>query len=555
MPRAPAAPPPIARAALYLRVSTGRQAESDLSIPDQRRQLTAYCEAKSWAAAAEFVEPGNTATDDKRPAFQAMIDMATEKPAPVDVILVHSFSRFFRDQFQFEFYVRKLARNGVRLVSITQELGDDPMSLMMRQIMSLFDEYQSRENAKHTLRAMRENALQGFWNGSRPPLGYRVVVAETRGAKVKKKLEVDQVQADKIRLMYRWALHGEGSSGPLGVKSITAKLNAQGIRTRDGGKFGVSAVHAILTRRSYIGEHHFNRRNSKTNERKPESEHAVGSIPAIIERAEFDAVQEVLKRRNKTFMHPRFVTSSVLLGGIAFCGLCGGAMTLRSGKGGAYRYYTCSTRARVGPTGCDGFTVRMDKLDETVALHLETRLLEPSRLAELMTNIIDRRQDWVEKRRAHIGDLRRRESETDAKLTRLYAAIEEGIADLSDPALKARIVELTRTRNDAKAEVERAVAALEKLGPSITPELLEAFAEATRQALRREDGTYCRDLLRAVAQRVEITSPTTLNICGSRIELLKTLASRGGVESAAVDVRGSVPGWRALQDSNLRPFA
>jgi site-specific DNA recombinase len=26
---------------------------------------------------------------------------------------VHSFSRFFRDQFQFEFYVRKLAKNGV----------------------------------------------------------------------------------------------------------------------------------------------------------------------------------------------------------------------------------------------------------------------------------------------------------------------------------------------------------------------------------------------------------------------------------------------------------
>jgi site-specific DNA recombinase len=50
----------------------------------------------------------------------------------------------------------------VRLVSITQELGDDPMSNMIRQIMALFDEYQSRENAKHTLRAMKENARPGF---------------------------------------------------------------------------------------------------------------------------------------------------------------------------------------------------------------------------------------------------------------------------------------------------------------------------------------------------------------------------------------------------------
>jgi site-specific DNA recombinase len=98
-----------------------------------------------------------------------MIDAATTKPPAFDVILVHSFSRFFRDQFQLEFYVRRLAKSGVRLVSITQELGDDPMSNMIRQIMALFDEYQSKENAKHTLRAMKENARQGFWNGALPP--------------------------------------------------------------------------------------------------------------------------------------------------------------------------------------------------------------------------------------------------------------------------------------------------------------------------------------------------------------------------------------------------
>jgi hypothetical protein len=38
-----------------------------------------------------------------------------------------------------------------------------PMSNMIRQIMALFDEYQSKENAKHTLAAMKENARQGFW--------------------------------------------------------------------------------------------------------------------------------------------------------------------------------------------------------------------------------------------------------------------------------------------------------------------------------------------------------------------------------------------------------
>ncbi len=42
-----------------------------------------------------------------------MIDARLVKPPAFNVIVVHSFSRFFRDQFQFEFYVRKLKKNGV----------------------------------------------------------------------------------------------------------------------------------------------------------------------------------------------------------------------------------------------------------------------------------------------------------------------------------------------------------------------------------------------------------------------------------------------------------
>src|SRR3546814_18369965 len=34
------------------------------------------------------------------------------------------------------------------------------MHVMMRQIMALFDEYQSKENAKHVIRALKENAAK-----------------------------------------------------------------------------------------------------------------------------------------------------------------------------------------------------------------------------------------------------------------------------------------------------------------------------------------------------------------------------------------------------------
>jgi DNA invertase Pin-like site-specific DNA recombinase len=232
----PSSSPAETRVVSYLRVSTGRQAESDLSIPDQRRQIERYCAARGWTIVEDYVEPGSSATDDRRPAFQQMIDAALVKPPAFGTILVHSFSRFFRDQFQFERYVRKLAKNGVQVLSITQDMGDNPMGTMMRQIVTLFDEYQSKENAKHTLRAMCENARQGYWNGARPPVGYRTAAVEKRGSKIKKTLEIDPLHVGTIRLIFRLALEGADGSRPMGVKAITCLLNERGIRTPNGGR-------------------------------------------------------------------------------------------------------------------------------------------------------------------------------------------------------------------------------------------------------------------------------------------------------------------------------
>jgi len=540
------------RAALYLRVSTGRQADNDLSIPDQRRQTENYCASKGWGVAEVYVEPGASAMDDRRPEFQRMIDAALVKGPPFTVIVVHSFSRFFRDQFQLELYVRKLAKNGVRLVSITQALSDDPMGNMIRQIMGMFDEYQSRENGKHTLRAMRENAIQGYWNGARPPLGYRVVAAEQRGAKTKKKLEIDPLHADTVRLIYRLALEGADGSGPLGIKSITTYLNEKGLRTRDGGRFGVASVHQILTRETYIGRHKFNYRDYKTKAPKPEAEHAIMAVDPIISDVDFTAAQEVLKSRNPKFMPPRAVSGPTLLTGICFCAHCGGAMTLRTGKR-IYRYYTCSTKARQGETGCIGQSVPMDQLDEAVIQHIEWRLLDPRRLEALMNELLERRHQWAESRRTHIAELRRRATEAEAKLNRLFQFIEMGTVDLSEPVLNSRVVELKALRDQATADADRAETLMDKAESTVTPEMLRAFALAARKKLKKEDGTYRRDHLRALAQRVEVANGTEVRISGSKTELLRTLIACAGVGSAEFRVRGFIPKWRAPQDSNLRP--
>ena len=217
--------PPV-QAALYMRVSTGRQAEHDLSIPDQRCQLKSWCRANGYHVVAEYVEAGASAGDDRRPSFQQMIERACDGEHAFDIIVVHSYSRFFREAFEQEFYLRKLAKHGVRVVSITQPVGDEtePVHAMMRKVIALFDEYQSKENAKHVIRSMKENARQGFWNGATPPLGYKLVEVEKRGTKIKKKLDVDQVEAETVRLIYKLYLYGDGSSGALGVKETVKWL-------------------------------------------------------------------------------------------------------------------------------------------------------------------------------------------------------------------------------------------------------------------------------------------------------------------------------------------
>ena len=541
------------RAALYLRVSTTRQAEHDVSIPDQRKQGEAYCASRGYRLIETFVEAGASATNDRRPEFQRMIEAGTSKPAPFDVVVVHSFSRFFRDHFELEFYVRKLAKNGVKLVSITQEMGDDPMHVMMRQIMALFDEYQSKENAKHVLRAMNENARQGFWNGALPPIGYRIIAAEQRGSKTKKKLEIDPLHADTVRLIYRLFLEGDGNSGPLGVKAITCHLNERRIFTRDGGRWGLAQIHSILTRTTYIGEHRFNTRSHKNREKKPESEVAVMAVPPLIDRETFDAVQAKLKSRNPMLVPARVTSGPTLLTGICFCAKCEGAMTLRTGKGsagGMYRYYTCSTKARQGKTGCEGRSIPMDKLDDLIASHLEERLLQPERLETILFSLLDRRQERAERRREHLAELNRRITETDQRLNRLYDAIESGVAALDDSALKERIAGLKALRDQATADAERIQATLDSAGnQAITPDMIETFSSAARAGLRLEGGGYRRDHLRAFAQRVEVAD-TEVRITGSKSELLRTLVAASSVKSAAFGVRSSVLKWRTRRDSN-----
>jgi site-specific DNA recombinase len=537
------------RAALYMRVSTGRQAEHDLSIPDQRSQLKSWCRANGHHVVAEYIEAGASAGDDRRPSFQQMIERACDGEHAFDLIVVHSYSRFFREAFEQEFYLRKLAKHGVRVVSITQPVGDEtePVHAMMRKVIALFDEYQSKEIAKHVIRSMKENARQGFWNGATPPLGYKLIEAEKRGAKIKKKLAVDPVEAETVRLIFRLYLLGDGSSGALGVKEIVKWLNGRGYRTRRGRSFGVGPVHKLLTNTIYIGRWKFNQASSKTGERKAENEVVEIPVPTIIEPNTFEQVQRQLQARSPKRQAPRVTTGPILLTGLAVCATCRGGMTLRTGtsKGGrVYRYYTCSNCATKGKTVCKGRSIAMQKLDTLVTEHLLERLFKPERIAAILASLSSRRAVQAAALNARITALQREMTDAEDKLKRLYRLVEDGLTDV-DEVLKDRLNTLKADRDRAKAALERA----KEHSASqiqIDPGLIERFGRTMRESFSTGSVPFRKAYLRSLIDVIEIDDHQ-VRIKGSKELLEKTvLASQHGQSwCSQTSTR-----WRSLGDSN-----
>jgi site-specific DNA recombinase len=540
--------PAIKRAALYLRVSTGRQATGEVSLPSQRDLTRRYCGAQGWSVVEEFVEPGASATDDRRPVFQRMLEEARE--GRFDVICVHAFSRFYRNGAEMELTIRRLRKLGVEVVSVTQPTGDDPSQTLMRQIIGVFDEYTSRENGKNVTRAMRESAKQGFWNGSTPPLGYRTVEAERRGSKIKKKLEIDPVEAELVRLMYRLYTSGDGTSGPLGVKGVTVWLNEHGYRTRKGSTFGVGPVHGILTNQCYAtGKWPYGVRSSRTGQRHDPSTIIEINIPAIIPLELFEQVQSRLARNNPKVTPPRVVNGPTLLTGLATCASCGSGMT-RTGtrrRGRRYSYYSCAGCEQRGKSVCKGRHIRMETLDDLVIEGLADRLLNPTRIEKILAGLLERnaaKDRAVDERRSA---LQAGLAKAKDRLNRLYRAIEEGVVDL-DAELKGRIDHLKQERDIAQASLDR-LADQAATSAAITPQRINGFADLMRDKLRNGDTQARKAWIGSLITRIEVDDDR-IRVIGEKPVLAAAVTGQNPPSPA---VRGFVRNWRARQDSNLLP--
>ena len=535
------------RAAIYVRVSTTRQAERDLSIPDQIAQCRIWCQRQGIEVVQVFSEPGASALDEDRPVFQEMIHTAKRMDKPFDLVVVHSLSRFSRDSLHSELYIRELRKAGVELVSITQEVGQDPTGEMFRKLLHIFDEHQSRETAKHVHRAMLENARQGFWNGSRPPYGYGVEIAERRGSKDKKVLVINDAEARVVRMIFDMAVGVEGR--PMGVKAIATWLNERGILRR-GRRFSTGGVHTILTASTYHGQHYFNRTDSRNDRPRPPSEWIPLAVPAIIDEKTFNAAQALLQSRAPKRVAPRLVNTPTLLAGVARCGHCGAALIQNTGKGGQYRYYCCSRRLKEGPFGCKGLRMPMDKLDGIVIGEVTKQILQPDHLKELLGNYLRTAIEREDRNRDRLRQMRQDHKEAEAGIARLLELVEKGLMDAEDASMRERLVNLRFRRDELAEQISDLTRRLAMAEPVITPTKIEKLTLLLRDKLHHGPPDLRQAYARLLLSEVRVND-REIRISGSKAVLARSAAA--GVAKTTPAVLSFVREWCARLDSNQWP--
>ncbi len=534
--------------ALYARVSTTKQAEKDLSIPDQLRQMKEWCKVNKHSVAVEYIEPGASATDDRRPVFQQMIGEACVSPPPFDAIIIHSLSRFFRDMIEFGLYERRLKKSGVRLISITQQTSDDPAGEMARSIFSLFDEYQSKENSKHTLRAMKENARQGFFNGSNPAYGFRKVEVEIQGNKGKKKrLEIDPTEAAIVNKIFQLYLSGyQGQS--LGVKGIAAHLNERGSTMR-GKRWRKTLIHEMLTNRLYLGEYVFNKTEAKTRRLKPEAEWITFQVEPIITADTFSQVKQKLSDRSPDKVPPRIVNTPTLLTGFIKCGSCGASMTIATGKGGRYRYYKCSNRINNLASGssCQSNNIPMERLDGLILEAVANRVFVPERVAvmmkELQHNLKHSRTDHDDQLKKLTRELATVKEQTD----RLYEAVEKGLLPL-DGTLQERVHKHQARRQEVLTEMAGLRRQKELPFAQLGRKHVQAFCSALKDKLRDKGSNFGKEYLKLLVSEIRVDK--------KEVRLSGSYAAMAGALSMSTKpahfgmVPSFVPVWLPSADSN-----
>ena len=340
------------RCALYLRVSTTRQADEGNSLATQESLLLRYAKQRGYAVADLYVDAGLSGKDMNRPELQRLLEEARGRR--FDVVLVWKVDRISRSMKDLLDLIARLRENGVEFAAVDQQFDtSDPVGLLTLHILGCFAQFErellverSRDGHLHRLQTRD-------WSCGPVPIGYR---------KGDGKLVEEPAEADLVRRIFDLFLKLKSRRG------VARQLNAEGVTTPQGKTWSGNRITAILKNPVYTGANVYGRHSKGDTRLRPKEEWTVvpGMREPLVETESFDAAQALMDKAapDRECRSPQVY----LLSGLVRCGKClspmCGSSQRRNGK--VYRYYKCNSYQHRGKDVCTGTTVRADTLEERV---------------------------------------------------------------------------------------------------------------------------------------------------------------------------------------------
>lgn len=256
--------------ALYTRVSTEDQAKEGFSLEAQRDRLRAYCIAKGWPVAREYVDEGYSGRDVRRPAYQQMI---LERDL-WDTLLVVKMDRIHRNARNFMQMMEDLNAWDKEFASMQESLDTSTaMGRFVVDIIQRIAQLESEVIGERVYMGMEQKArTSGGILGFAIPYGY-----DHREGR----LFVNPQEGEVLRRIFSKYLAG------LGTKKIAQALNSEGIASKNGGVWSGRAVLYILHNPIYCGYNHWK------GHLKP------GDHESLVSIQDFNRVQEMMVVRTK----------------------------------------------------------------------------------------------------------------------------------------------------------------------------------------------------------------------------------------------------------------
>lgn len=406
--------------ALYLRYSSTGQ--SDQSIEGQLRDCRSYCKANHYRIVAIYIDRATTARKDVEKRIHLMEMIADSAKQRWKYVIVWKLDRFARNRNDSAVMKMRLRKNGVKVLSATENLTDSPESIILESVLEGMAEFFSAELSQKVTRGMRESALKCHSVGGHVPLGYKIE---------DHKLVIDPDTAHIVQEAFQLYANGET------VADICRKFNSSGYKTAKGVAFNRNSFKSMFRNERYIGVYTY------------KDIRIENGIPAIIDKELFETVQ---RRLSKNAEAPARGKAKVdyLLSGKLFCGHCGASMNGESGmgrRGTTYHYYSCYTKKR--RLGCDKRPLKKDFIERIVAEDAYNLLTD-----ELIDEIADMAIQQSEqdlKDNTHIPQLTAQLHEIEQSIDNITAAIEKGIAS---ETLMNRLVQLEREKKQIARKIK-----------------------------------------------------------------------------------------------------